>query len=189
MRKTLLVMVIIIGGLSACTGLPQVRVLPDPLTPQEHVTLGLAYEAKGRPELAAREYHAALRQKPGYVLAMVGLGNLAFGRGALEEAEAHYRQALAVAPEDPGANNNLAMLYVTRGAGLDEAEWLARQALAQGGPLRPYALDTLARIYVRQGRYQEAKAALDEAEALAPFENTVLHERLVQLRDELAGVY
>jgi len=189
MRKTLLVMVIIIGGLSACTGLPQVRVLPDPLTPQEHVTLGLAYEAKGRPELAAREYHAALRQKPGYVLAMVGLGNLAFGRGALEEAEAYYHQALAVAPQDPGANNNLAMLYLAQSANLTEAERLARQALAQGGPLRPYVLDTMARIYMRQGRYQEAKAALEEAEAMTPSANEILHERLVQSRRELATVY
>jgi hypothetical protein len=32
---------------------------------------------------------------------LIGLGNLlAFDRGALEEAEAYYRQALITAPED-----------------------------------------------------------------------------------------
>ena len=184
-----LLLSVLLGGFQACSSLPRVVVLNDPLTPAEHVTLGLTYEAQGRTELAVREYHAALEQEHGYVPAFVGLGNLAFGRGALEEAEAYYHQALAVAPQDPGANNNLAMLYVTRGAGLDEAEWLARQALAQGGPLRPYALDTLARIYVRQGRYQEAKAALEEAEAMTPSANEILHERLVQSRRELATVY
>ncbi len=187
MRRNLLVMMTIIGELLACTGLSPGRVKHDPLTPEEHVTFGLAYEAKGRPELAAREYDAALQQEHSYLPAMVGLGNLAFERGALEEAEAYYQQALAIAPKDPGANNNLAMLYLTRGASLEEAEQLARQALEQGGPLRPYALDTLARIYARQRRYQEAQAALEEAQALAPSGNTLLRQRLVQLREELGG--
>jgi len=179
----------LLGGFQACSSLPRVVVLHDPLTPAEHVTLGLTYEAQGRAELAVREYHAALEQEHGYVPAFVGLGNLAFERGALEEAEAYYHQALAVAPQDPGANNNLAMLYLAQSANLTEAERLARQALAQGGPLRPYVLDTMARIYMRQGQYQEAKAALEEAEAMTPSANEILHERLVQSRLELATVY
>ncbi len=184
-----LLLSVLLGGLQACSSLPRVVVLHDPLTPAEHVTLGLTYEAQRRTELAVREYHAALEQEPRYVPAFVGLGNLAFDRGALEEAEAYYHQALAVAPQDPGANNNLAMLYLAQSANLTEAERLARQALAQGGPLRPYVLDTMARIYTRQGRYQEAKAALEEAEAMTPSANEILHERLVQSRRELATVY
>ncbi len=186
--RTLLLSVLL-GSIQACSSLPRVVVLHDPLTPAEHVTLGVTYEAQGRTELAAREYHAALEQEHGYVPAFVGLGNLAFARGALEEAEAYYRQALAVSPQDQGANNNLAMLYLDRGANLAEAERLVRQALTQGGPLRPYALDTLAHIYMRQGRYQEAKAALEEAEAMTPSMNEILHERIVQSRQELATVF
>ncbi|MGH7205007.1 MAG: tetratricopeptide repeat protein [Nitrospiraceae bacterium] len=184
-----LLLSVLLGGFQACSNLPRVVVLHDPLTPAEHVTLGVTYEGQGRTEQAAREYHAALEQEHGYMPAMVGLGNLAFGRGALEEAEAYYLQALAAAPEDPGANNNLAMLYLARGEGLDEAERLARQAVAQGGPLQPYVLDTMAHIYLRQGRYQEAKAALKEAEALAPSEDEVLLEGLAELRRELATAY
>src|SRR5256885_2093057 len=89
----------LLGSVQACSSLPRV-VLHDPLTPAEHVTLGVTYEAEGRAELAAREYHAALEQEHGYVPAFVGLGNLAFARGAQEEAEAYYRQALAVSPQD-----------------------------------------------------------------------------------------
>lgn len=184
-----LLLSVLLGGFQACSNLPRVVVLHDPLTPAEHVTLGVTYEGQGRTEQAAREYHAALEQEHGYVPAFVGLGNLAFARGALEEAEAYYRQALAVAPQDPGANNNLAMLYLARGVNLDEAERLARQALVQGGPLRPYVLDTMAHIYIRQGRYQQAKAALEEAEALVPSANEILYEQLVQSRRELATVY
>ena len=185
----ILLLSIPLGSFQACSSLPRVVVLHDPLTPAEHVTLGVTYEAQGRTELAAREYRAALEQEQGFVPAFVGLGNLAFAGGALEEAEAYYRQALAVAPEDPGANNNLAMLYLARGTGLDEAERLARQALAQSGPLQPYVLDTMAHIYMRQGRYQDAEAVLEEAESAAPLGNTVLHERLIQSRSELATAH
>jgi Tfp pilus assembly protein PilF len=114
-RILIVAFVAVIGGIfSACSDLPRVLVLHDPLTSEEHVTLGLAYEVEGRPELAAREFDGALRKKHGYMPALIGLGNLAFDRGALEEAEAYYRQALITTPEDPGVNNNLAMVYLTQ---------------------------------------------------------------------------
>ncbi len=188
MGRILIVAIVAVIGVSfsACSDLPQVRVLHDPLTPEEHVTLGLAYEVEGRPELAAREYDDALRKEHGYMPALIGLGNLAFDRGAMMEAEAYYRQALSTAPEDPGVNNNLAMVYLTQQEKLDEAERLANLALAQGGPLQPYVLDTMAHIYVRQGRYREAQTALNNAEALAPPYDKTLHQRLTQLKQELS---
>lgn len=185
-RILILVFIAVIeGSFSACSDLPRVLVLHDPLTPEEHVTLGLAYEVEGRPELAAREYDGALRKEQGYRPALIGLGNLAFDKKKLEEAEAYYRQALIAAPEDPGVNNNLAMVYLTRQEKLDEAERLANLALAQGGPLQPYVLDTMAHIYVRQGRYREAQTALNNAEALAPPYDEALRKRLTQLQQEL----
>ena len=186
-RILIVVFVAVIGvSFSACSDLPRVRVLHDPLTPEEHVKLGLAYEVEGRADLAAREYVGALGKEQGYMPALIGLGNLAFDRGALEEAEAYYRQALITAPEDPGVNNNLAMVYLTQQEKLGEAEQLANLALAQGGPLQPYVLDTIAHIYLRQGRYREAQTALNNAEALAPSYDKVLHQRLTQLQEELA---
>ena len=172
---------------SACSDLPGVRVLHDPLTPEEHVTLGLTYEIEGRLEMAVQEYESALKQQQGYAPALIGLGNLAFERGEVSEAETFYREALATDPEDPGANNNLAMLYLTERENLDEAERLASQALTQGGPLRPYVLDTMAHIYARQGRYREAQTTLNKAEALAPFYDRPLHQRLARLQQELTG--
>ena len=185
-----LLLVAVIGwSVSACSTMPQVRVLHDPLTPAEHVTLGLAYESEGRSDLALREYNEALRQQHSYMPAMIGLGNLAFDRGAFKEAEAYYRQALGTTPEDAGANNNLAMVYLTQEEKLHEAERLARIALAQGGPLTPYVLDTMAHIYIRQGRYREARAALNDAEALAPTYDRVLHQRLAELQQELDAAH
>ena len=151
------------AGLTACSELPQVRVLHDPLTPEEHVTLGLTYEVQRHRDLAAREYRTALAQQAGYIPALIGLGNLAFTEGELEESEAFYRQALEASPEHPVANNNLAMLYLARGGDLREAERLALRALVHKGPLQPYVLDTLANVYARQGRFEEAVRALEEA--------------------------
>jgi tetratricopeptide (TPR) repeat protein len=185
----LLLVAVIGGSLSACTTVPRVRVLHDPLTPAEHVTLGLAYESEGRSDLAVREYNEALRQQHAYMPALIGLGNLAFDRGAFKEAEAYYRQALGTAPDDAGANNNLAMLYLTQEEKLEEAERLASIALAQGGPLQPYVLDTMAHIYIRQGRYRDAQAAVNDAEALAPTYDRALHQRLAELQQELATAH
>lgn len=189
MKPILNVMCVVVmgAGLSACSDLPQVRVLHDPLTPEEHVTLGLTYEVQGHRDLAAREYRTALTQEAGYVPALIGLGNVAFAEGELEESETFYQQALETSPEHPGANNNLAMLYLVRGRDLREAERLALRALAQRGPLQPYVLDTLAHVYARQGRYKEAVAALEEAEAAAPTQDRMLRDRLIRLRDQLVG--
>jgi hypothetical protein len=59
MEKILaLLLVAVIGGsLSACSMMPRVRVLHDPLTPAEHLTLGLTYECEGRSDLAVREHN------------------------------------------------------------------------------------------------------------------------------------
>ncbi len=184
-----LLLTTLLGSVQACSGLPRIVIVHDPLTPQEHVTLGEAYQVQGERKMAAREFEAALRQQMEYVPALIGMGNLSFERGALEEAEIFYRRALGTAPGHSGASNNLAMVYLARGDRLDEAERMARNALERGGPLRPYALETLARIYVRQGRYREAQAALEWAEAMVPAEDTRFHQGLSRSRRELAAVY
>ena len=81
--------------------------------------------------------------------------------------------------------SRLAMVYLTQREKLDETERLGSLALAQGGPLRPYVLDTMAHIYVRQGRYREAQTALNNAETLTPPYDRALQQRLAQLQQEL----
>jgi predicted Zn-dependent protease len=77
------------------------------------------------------------------------------------------------------------MVYLTRDERLDEAERLATNVLPRAGPLRPYVLDTLAKVYAKTGRWPEARAALAEAEAAAPSGNKALQERLAQSKREL----
>ena len=184
-RTTFLSIVLLSGALSACAGLPRMGGYSDALTAEEHVKLGTIYDEQHSYERAEEEFLAALRQRPQMTAAFVGLGNLAFQRGALEEAQAHYAQALQTAPDDPRVNNNLAMVYLARGERLEEAERLIRAALAHEGSIKPYALDTLAAVYRRQGRYTEALDALEEADRIAPAGHDALHEHLAESRRDV----
>jgi tetratricopeptide (TPR) repeat protein len=124
--------------------LPRIIVLSDPLSPEEHLKLGTAYESKGDYDLAAAEYKTASRKLP---LAHLFLGNVFFLQRNYAAAEAEYRRAIDALPENPRPYNNLAWLYYTERIKLDEAENLARRAVALAPPGNdgPYR-DTLEHI-------------------------------------------
>ena len=109
-------------------------------------------------------------------------------RGEIDGLLPYDERVLRVEQAHAAANNNLALVYVERGGDLKKAERLVRRALAAGGPSTPYALDTLAAIYARQGRAAEAARALEEAEALVPPADEALRNRLAQARKGLSKI-
>ena len=119
--------------LALFAGCSRFVILNDPLTAAEHNDLGVAYEAGGKPELAKREYRAALKRDPHLVRARVNLGNLEAAAGRWQPAEGCYRRALRDAPNDADALNNLAVALLHQGRSLAEAESLATRAVASGG--------------------------------------------------------
>lgn len=135
---------------AGCAPLPKVFRDRDPLTADEHARLGAAYEAQGEKKDAAAQYLRAVVLDRRHEGAWMALGNRAFEDGDFAKARRCYLRVLKFAPRHPGASNNLAMVYLAQNRRLDEAEALARAALAQEGPLRPYILDTLAQIEMRQ---------------------------------------
>jgi Tfp pilus assembly protein PilF len=148
---------------AGCMGLAtQTR---DPLTLEEHLTLGELYLKQGLHQPARREYEAALRRSPDHVEALLALGAITSEQKEWNLAQEYYRRVLEVAPDNVVALNNLAMVYVATDDRLEEAENLAKKALQQSTPLKPYVYDTLARVYLRQGRRAEAEAVRREAEA------------------------
>jgi tetratricopeptide (TPR) repeat protein len=173
------------GTLVGCSLIPRVVVPHDPLTTEEHVALGEAYRVKGLHDAAEKEFQAALHRDQNHVPALVALGNLAFESGGLPSAEEYYRRALRQAPDHTHANNNLAMVYIAKGERLDEAESLARAALKGPATLRPYVLDTLISIYLKQGRAADAERTLDEAERSVSPDQAPLREHFKALRAEL----
>jgi len=160
---------ILLGGLlaSGCATIRSVKTFKDPLSGEEHFQLATAYEARGEMAGAEREYRAVTRRDKKNLAAHIGLGNAAFAQGRHKEAELAFLRALRLSKKNAAASNNLAMLYASQGRKLKKAENLASHA-AKDARFRPYALDTLATVYLQQGRKDDARAAVAEARSLAP---------------------
>ncbi len=126
---------------SSCA-LPKIIVLRDPLSPEEHINLGVTYEKKGETESAISEYRKAAKELPaGYLY----LGNIYFGKGEYADAEKYYRKAIKKDPALADAYNNLAWLLYTCGRDLGEGEELARKAVSLAPSNESYK-DTLAKV-------------------------------------------
>lgn len=78
------------------------------------------------------------------------------------QAEELYRKTLAIDPDNPAANNNLADLLLRRGGNTDLALSLAQTA-RQRAPGAPDIADTLAWAYYHKGVYGSARKLLEEA--------------------------
>jgi hypothetical protein len=111
----------------ACSVFPKVMLIPDPLTPEEHLDLGMVYEKKGELDLALREYEAAGQLS----MALLGRANVLFHLGQYRQAESVYRRLLSgdLAPE---AANNLAFMLVLENRNPREAYRLASMAVEEG---------------------------------------------------------
>ena len=132
--------------------IPRIVFLDDPLTPEEHLKLGVIYERKGEIELAIEEYKKASKKMP---LAYFYLGNAYFQKGDIHEAEKYYKKTIKKQPDLADAYNNLAWLYYTKVKDLDmndenseilkKAEGLVEKAF-ELNPVNDNYQDTLNRI-------------------------------------------
>lgn len=125
--------------------MPRIIILNDPLSPEEHINLGLSYEQKGEFDAALKEYKVASKD---LAIAYLYIGNLYFQKGEFEEAEKNYKKAIKKT-SDPRAMNNLAWLYYTLNKELGEAEKLAESAVRMNPDNRDF-LDTLNKIKERR---------------------------------------
>jgi Flp pilus assembly protein TadD len=145
--------------------MPGIVVLSDPLSAEEHLALGVAYERKGETDLAIREYERALRKGGESFRARVNLGNALLAKTEYGKARDEYRKALAIRPGDPEAANNLAWTAVLSGEGLGEAEGLMEEVVSREGNRTATFLDTLGVVRMRLGRTSAAQEALNDAES------------------------
>jgi Flp pilus assembly protein TadD len=127
---------------SGCT-VPKIIVLNDPLTPEEHLKLGMAYDKDDQIENAVREYKLAAKSLGE---AHLYLGNLYVRNSDLESAERHYRKALRRKIVNADLYNNLAWVYYLKRKNLREAERLALEAIALNPARKNLYQDTLDNI-------------------------------------------
>jgi tetratricopeptide (TPR) repeat protein len=122
--------------------LPRIVVLDDPLTPEEHLNLGVSYEKKGELDNALKEYETAAKKLP---VAYLYIGNIYYLKGEFDKAEPYYRKAIRKDPKNADAYNNLAWLYCLERKDLAEAEKLASKAVELNPGKEIYG-DTLEQI-------------------------------------------
>ena len=83
-----------------------------------------------------------------------------------EQAEEHYRQAIAINPDNLLALNNYAYLLAVEGRDLDKAERMSYRTI-QERPDDINSLDTYAWIFFKQKKYTEALVYIQQALDLA----------------------
>lgn len=137
--------------LASCA-LPRIIVLDDPLSTEEHINLGVAYEKKGELDNALKEYKEASKKNPS---AYLYIGNIYFQKNEFDEAEYYYKKSIKKDPKNADAYNNLAWLYYTRKENLDEAESLALKAIELNPSKKDGYQDTIEKVRALKG--QKAK--------------------------------
>lgn len=151
-------------GAAGCAHLPRIIVLEDPLSADEHVNLGVAYERKGELALAAREYERALEKDKASFRARVNLGNVRLGEKRYESARAEYLEALELRPGNPEATNNLCWAAILSGSRREEALRRLEAVLSAPEHRTPPLLDTLGVLLGELSRVAEAEGAFAEAQ-------------------------
>jgi Flp pilus assembly protein TadD len=95
------------------------------------------------------------------------LGTLEESRGDTGKAEAYYKKALQIQPQQPLAANNLAYRMLVNGENVDVALTLAQTA-RRAMPNSPNTADTLAWAYYSKGTYSFARDLLEDAVKAEP---------------------
>jgi Tfp pilus assembly protein PilF len=109
--------------------IPQIIVIDDPLTAEQHNDLGVAYEQKGDFDLAGKEFEKAIKKNKDWVIPYLNLAHLYYRQGKLDQAEATLREGLRIKGDHPDLLNNLAWVLMEKGQ-LKEAKTLIDKAIA-----------------------------------------------------------
>ncbi len=154
--------------------------------PWVHYGMGRVYVKWKMADQARNELNQVLKRDPKFYPALTSLGDLAAQRDEASEAEAFYRQALAIASDDPLALTGLGQLLLKQGKKDQAMELLKTSTRAY--PEQPGALAALVPLLV------DAKdpAAIEAAQAVCELrpKDAAARRQLGELRfaaGDLAG--
>jgi protein O-GlcNAc transferase len=137
----------------------------DPKHYGGHSLLGNAYYKKGDFADAAAAFEKALELRPDLAEAHFNLGLVSFETGALDKAEAEFKQAVAI-KEDANATYYLARVHLGQKK-LDQALDEVQRALKMD-PRAPGAYNLKGVVLNQLGRYAEASGSFQAGLVLAP---------------------
>ena len=149
-----------------------------------HVTLGDFLRSLERYGDAAEAYDRAIpligEPQPTHWSLYFSRGICFEREGRWEEAEADFRAALELRPEQPQVLNYLGYSLVEMNQNLDEALDMIERAV-EGQPNSGYITDSLGWVLYRLGRFDEAVGHMERAVELLPIDPVV--------NDHLGDVY
>jgi len=155
------------------------------------VNLAATRIAQGRVYEAEAQYREAIRLEPDLATARVNLGMILQRQGRLDEAAQSFEEALRLEGESTESLRSLAVILSThpdrRRRQPDRALEYAERAVALTGRSDPRMLEALAEVHAAAGRTARARAALDEAVALAEARSDPMLPGLRQKRDALGA--
>ena len=128
-KKILPLILIFLIAACAMPKIPQIIVIDDPLTAEQHNDLGVAYEEKGDFALAGKEYEKAIKKNRDWVIPYLNLGHLYYRQDKLDQAERALRDGLRVKGDHPDLLNNLAWVLMEKGQ-FEDAKALIDKAIA-----------------------------------------------------------
>ncbi len=128
-KKILPLILMFLIAACAMPKIPQIIVIDDPLTAEQHNDLGVAYEEKGDFALAGKEYEKAIRKNRDWVIPYLNLGHLYYRQDKLDQAESALRDGLRAKGDHPDLLNNLAWVLMEKGQ-LEQAKALIDKAIA-----------------------------------------------------------
>jgi Tfp pilus assembly protein PilF len=159
-------------------------IFPD--NPWVHYGMGRVYVKWKMADQARNELNQVLKRDPKFFPALASLGDLASQRDELPEAEAFYRQALVIAPDDPLALTGLGLVLLKQGKKDQAREALKTSTHAY--PEQPAALVALVPLLVDSKDAASVEAAQAVCE-LRP-KDAVARRQLADLKfaaGDLAG--
>lgn len=124
--------------------------MPATATEDVYVAAAASLE-RVSPEAAGKAYRVALVKWPGNLVALIGLGNVAYQAHRLSEAEADYRQATLDHADSGDAWNNLAQVLHDMGRD-EDAMAAAQRAISIGGERQQTYRSTLEAIRSAQSQ-------------------------------------
>jgi tetratricopeptide (TPR) repeat protein len=148
----------------------------------EHFWRGWAYETKGMPANAAREYHLALELDPKLEDALLDLAALESRRGNHTRAIELYRRYLSADPDAHPVRRDLAMALLGSGRYLQATREL--QHLLEALPERADLYGSLAYAELMANRPEFAAGAYRRVLELRP-DSTLVRYQLARLHDSV----
>jgi tetratricopeptide (TPR) repeat protein len=127
----------------------------------------------GRADDAVVALRGALASRPSDEVLLYALGSTYESAGRRDAAVAQMRALLALNPDHAEALNFVGYTFAEQGVRLEEAERLVRRAL-ELKPRSGHVLDSLGWVLFRRGELRRAVEALEQADALAGPDATIL---------------